>query len=85
MRPDVAIVDMGLPLLDGCEVAKRVRATMSKEVVRLIAMTGYGQASDRARARTAGFDNHLVKPVAPKDLVEAIAKTLRRDSAPGNE
>jgi CheY-like chemotaxis protein len=64
--------------LDGCEVAARVRAKLGPDGIRLIAMTGYGQASDRERAKNAGFDNHLVKPVAPKHLVEVIAETLRR-------
>jgi CheY-like chemotaxis protein len=76
--PDVAVVDMGLPLLDGCEVAMRVREKLGPDGIRLIAMTGYGQATDRERARNAGFDDHLVKPVAPKHLVEVIAKTLGR-------
>lgn len=78
LHPHVAVVDMGLPLLDGCEVAERVRAKLGPDAIRLIAMTGYGQASDRERAKNAGFDNHLVKPVAPKHLVEVIAETLRR-------
>lgn len=78
LLPDVAVVDMGLPLLDGCEVAKRVREKLGPNGIRLIAMTGYGQASDRERAKNAGFDNHLVKPVAPKHLVDVIAKTLGR-------
>jgi CheY-like chemotaxis protein len=77
-EPEVAVVDMGLPLLDGCEVAERVRQKLGPDRIRLIAMTGYGQASDRERAKNAGFDNHLVKPVAPKHLVEVIAETLRR-------
>jgi signal transduction histidine kinase len=78
LEPDVAVVDMGLPVLDGCEVAERVRAALGRDAVCLIAMTGYGQPTDRERAKSSGFDNHLVKPVAPKHLVDVIAETLRR-------
>ncbi|HKY40872.1 MAG TPA: response regulator [Polyangiaceae bacterium] len=60
-RPDVAIVDIGLPDIDGFEVARRLRR--KHEDVHLIALTGYGQREDREEARRAGFDTHLVKPV----------------------
>jgi PAS domain S-box-containing protein len=61
--PDVALVDVGLPGLDGYEVARRVRALPNGDKVYLIAVTGYGQPEDRRRALEAGFDHHLVKPV----------------------
>ena len=70
VEPDVAIVDVGLPVLDGYQVAARVRERLGRDRLRLIAMTGYGQESDRLRAREAGFDAHLVKP-ADIDLVIA--------------
>jgi CheY-like chemotaxis protein len=62
LRPDVALIDLGLPGLDGYEVARRIRAAGRKDVV-LIAVTGYGQREDRLRASAAGFDAHFTKPV----------------------
>lgn len=61
--PDVAILDIGLPVLDGYELARRIRASEQHKGIRLFALTGYGQADDRDRALAAGFDAHLVKPV----------------------
>jgi CheY-like chemotaxis protein len=66
-RPDVALVDIGLPDIDGFEVARRLRQRLGAEL-RLVAMTGYGQPEDRARAEAAGFDDFLVKPVDPEQL-----------------
>ncbi len=60
-RPEVAVVDIGLPQLDGYEVARRVRAALDGGV-RLIALTAYGSEEDRRRALAAGFDHHLTKP-----------------------
>jgi signal transduction histidine kinase/ActR/RegA family two-component response regulator len=71
MRPDVALVDIGLPGCDGYEVARRVRAALG-EGVRLVAVTGYGQAADRQRARAAGFDLHITKPVDLETLVRVL-------------
>ena len=73
-KPDVAIVDIGLPGMDGYEVARRVRAALGHSVL-LVAMTGYGQESDRLRALSGGFDTHLTKPFDTK-LVEQMLKTL---------
>jgi signal transduction histidine kinase len=70
--PDVALVDIGLPGIDGYEVARRMRADPATSGVRLIALTGYGQDSDRARAIDAGFDAHLVKPVDMGRLMEVL-------------
>jgi signal transduction histidine kinase len=70
--PHVAFVDVGLPGFDGFELARRARASGSR--VRLVALTGYGQAEDRQRARDAGFDEHLVKPVLDEDIVRAIGR-----------
>jgi len=61
--PDVALLDIGLPAMDGYEVAQHLRARSDLKGLRLIALTGYGQAEDRARAKATGFDDHLVKPV----------------------
>jgi CheY-like chemotaxis protein len=61
--PDAAVLDIGLPGMDGYELARRLRAELSGRPPRLVALTGYGQDGDRAKAREAGFDVHLVKPV----------------------
>ena len=71
--PDVALIDIGLPELDGYEVARRVRKQLGKSVVRLVALTGYGQAKDREAVFQAGFDEHLVKPVNPQDLARVLS------------
>ncbi|MGH7279230.1 MAG: response regulator [Candidatus Rokuibacteriota bacterium] len=71
--PDVALIDLGLPGLDGYEVARRMRATVGRGPV-LIALTGYGQPEDRQRTAEAGFDDHLVKPVDPTDLSRLLSK-----------
>jgi CheY-like chemotaxis protein len=73
VSPDVAILDVGLPHLDGLEVARRIRSNPRHAGVRLIALTGYGLASDRQATAAAGFDHHLVKPVQPADLFKAIS------------
>jgi signal transduction histidine kinase len=62
LRPDVALVDIGLPLLDGYEVARRVRQALGPNIL-LVALTGYGQPDDQHRAHQAGFDLHFTKPV----------------------
>jgi CheY-like chemotaxis protein len=61
--PDVALLDIGLPAMDGYELARRLRALPAWRHVRLLALTGYGQSSDRARSVDVGFDHHLVKPI----------------------
>jgi signal transduction histidine kinase/CheY-like chemotaxis protein len=71
LRPEVALVDIGLPLLDGYELARRVRAALGREIF-LIALTGYGQPHDYRRAFEAGFDAHLVKPAEPEELHELL-------------
>ena len=71
-RPEVAVLDIGLPRLDGYEVARRVRPAVGGEV-RLIALTGYGAAEDRQRAFAAGFDHHLTKPADPEELRRLVA------------
>jgi two-component system CheB/CheR fusion protein len=83
--PDVVILDVGLPEMDGLEVARRIRANPRCAGVRLIALTGYGQAGDRVATTEAGFDNHLVKPVQPAELLTLLAEakpTNPRDESP---
>jgi CheY-like chemotaxis protein len=70
-QPAAAVVDIGLPLLDGYEVARRLRAALGDRI-RLIALTGYGQPEDRRRAFAAGFDHHLTKPAEPADLLRLL-------------
>jgi CheY-like chemotaxis protein len=69
--PDVAILDIGLPVMDGYELAVEIRRGPAKDT-RLIALTGYGQASDKARSQEAGFVAHLVKPVDFAKLEAAL-------------
>jgi signal transduction histidine kinase/CheY-like chemotaxis protein len=71
-RPNVAILDIGLPVMDGYELATRMRERLGDATPRLIAMTGYGQVEDRENSRRAGFERHLVKPVAAHALLAAL-------------
>ncbi len=86
VRPEVALVDIGLPGMDGNEVARRIRSILGGNEISLIAMTGYGQPEDRRRALQAGFDRYLVKPVDPavlsQLLIEASHRGEPRQSAP---
>jgi signal transduction histidine kinase/ActR/RegA family two-component response regulator len=74
--PDVALLDVGLPGMDGYELAGRLRARLG-DAVQIVAVTGYGQESDRRRALQAGFARHLTKPVAPEELAELVAAAAR--------
>ena len=78
-RPHVVLLDIGLPGMNGYEVAKRLceQAEMQKAV--LIAMTGYGQESDKERARESGFDHHMVKPVDPTQLQNLLALLVEQE------
>lgn len=80
-RPAVAFVDIGLPALDGYEVARRVRPKVGPDVT-LVALTGYGQPEDRARAHEAGFDEHLTKPVDMARLIRVLEGARARMPAP---
>jgi signal transduction histidine kinase len=72
--PEVALLDIGMPLLDGYEVAKRIRAQPWGQRITLVALTGWGQDSDRRRSREAGFDSHLVKPLDLETLTDLLAR-----------
>jgi len=76
LRPEVALLDIGMPGLDGFEVARRVRLDIRIRNTLLIAVTGWGQASDKARALAAGFDLHFTKPVEPATLIDLLGKKL---------
>ena len=78
-RPEIVLLDIGLPGMDGFQVAQQIRATPALAAVRLIAITGYAQAHDIERARAAGFDAHLVKPVQPDVLREMIETNDARE------
>ena len=78
-RPDVVVCDIGLPGLDGCEVARHLRRDPATADARLIAVTGYGREEDRERVLAAGFDRHLVKPVDPAELVGQVGEAAPAD------
>jgi signal transduction histidine kinase len=72
--PDVALLDVGMPLLDGYEVARRIRAEPWGKNVLLVAVTGWGQEADRRRSREAGFDSHLIKPLDLEELTKLLTR-----------
>jgi signal transduction histidine kinase len=71
-RPEIVVLDVGMPKLDGCEVARRIRAEAWGRGAVLVALTGWGQDIDRRRSREAGFDMHLVKPIDPATLCDML-------------
>ncbi len=71
-KPEVVLLDIGLPEMDGYEVARRLRTQSGHRRMRLVAVTGYGQPADRRRAHAAGFDEHMVKPVEPAALQDFL-------------
>jgi CheY-like chemotaxis protein len=72
--PDVALVDIGLPDLDGFEVARRIRSAAAGRSLQLVALTGHADGQDRGMAKAAGFDDYLVKPVEAARLLELLAR-----------
>jgi CheY-like chemotaxis protein len=74
LKPHIAFLDLGMPHMDGCELARRLRAAFG-ERLKLVAITAYGSAQDRAATRRAGFDAHVAKPVDPA-LVDSILRTV---------
>lgn len=74
LRPDVAILDIGMPGLSGHEVAQRIRALSGESPVTLIAVTGWGQKADKERAAASGFDHHFTKPVEPTVLSQLLGE-----------
>ena len=80
-RPALVLLDLGMPGIDGHEVARRLRAERAYDGVRLVALTGWGQEGDRARTRAEGFDEHLIKPVEVPALQALLAAPPRRQPA----
>jgi len=73
----LALIDIGLPDVDGYQVAREIRSGGADKSLRLVALTGYGQPEDVKRALAAGFDAHVVKPVDPDALTKALSDLLR--------
>jgi CheY-like chemotaxis protein len=73
-RPDVVLLDIGLPKMNGYQVARELRKLPGLAGVVLVALTGYGQEDDRKQARAAGFARHLMKPVDPEELKRVLAE-----------
>ena len=78
VRPDIALVDIGLPGMDGYEMVRQLRAQADGPPPLLVALTGYGRAEDRQRMEAAGFDAYLIKPVDPAALGEVMARAAHR-------
>lgn len=79
-RPEVVLLDIGLPGVSGYEVAERLRERPETGGARLIALTGWGQEDDRRRSRSAGIDVHLVKPVDPDAIRELLVRVGTPDA-----
>ena len=82
-RPEFVLLDLGLPDIDGYQVALRIRQEASCQGTVLIALTGYGQPEDRQRSREAEIDHHLLKPVDPSELLALLSRTEPAGSGDG--
>jgi signal transduction histidine kinase/ActR/RegA family two-component response regulator len=82
LHPDIVLLDIGLPQMDGYETARRMRAQPWGATALIVAVTGWGRPDDRVRTRAAGFDHHLVKPVAPAALEALLAEWERLEDTP---
>ena len=76
------MLDIGLPVMDGYELAARIRDRLGASAPAFVALTGYGQATDLARSRGAGFEHHLVKPVDPEALLSVLDALAAARAAP---
>jgi CheY-like chemotaxis protein len=81
-RPEIVFCDLGLPVMDGYEVARQLRNTPDTRGAILVALTGYGRDEDKKRSGSAGFDYHLVKPVSPESLEEMLELSSRKHPGP---
>ncbi|MBY0491310.1 MAG: response regulator [Gemmatimonadaceae bacterium] len=77
-RPDAVVMDIGLPVMDGYETARQMRAQQGEAPLLLIALTGWGHPEDRKRSEAAGFDHHLVKPVLPSEIHGLLSQFASR-------
>lgn len=82
-RPTVALLDIGMPHMNGYELATHIRQRSELQPMVLVALTGWGQEADRRRSREAGFEHHLVKPVAPRELHALLASLVAEQQAAG--
>jgi CheY-like chemotaxis protein len=83
-RPEIVVLDIGLPDLDGYQVAAAIRTQCREPLPRFIALSGYGQLQDRRRSREEGFAAHLVKPVDPDQLLDTLWRVVNEgQAAPG--
>jgi CheY-like chemotaxis protein len=73
-KPDFVLLDIGMPGLNGYEVAEKIREADPTSPVKLVAVTGWGEHNDKARARACGFDHHFTKPVEPERLLEMLSE-----------
>ena len=80
--PDLMLLDLGMPRMTGYELARLVREDPGLRAVRLVALTGYGSADDRARTRAAGFDHHVTKPLSDSALLELLVATSAAEREP---
>ena len=78
-HPDIILLDLGMPGMDGFEVAGRIRGEPGNDNIYIVAVTGYGQAADRARSSEAGFNLHLTKPVEPDQLKKILGGKRRNE------
>jgi CheY-like chemotaxis protein len=78
LQPSIAILDIGMPRMDGYELARRLRADPQHDGLALVALTGWGQDSDRERIASAGFDRHLLKPVDIAELTQTLSRLSSR-------
>lgn len=77
-RPDLVLLDIGMPRMDGYEACRRLREQPWGAAIRVVAVTGWGQEHDRRRSQQAGFDRHLVKPVAPTEIADILGAAAPR-------
>ena len=83
VRPSIALLDIGLPVMDGYELARQLRAIDGLSETKFIALTGHSRDQDRARSAAAGFDAHLVKPVTMDELRRTLEQIASPRQAPG--
>jgi CheY-like chemotaxis protein len=81
LQPDAVLLDIGLPGLDGYQLAERLRAKPAHRRTLIVAVSGYGQEEDRARSKAAGFDYHVVKPIDPA-VITGLLASLREGRGP---